>query len=268
MALNVMKHAGMTPALIITQPDRPQGRRLALTPPPAKIWAEANGIPVLQPDDLSDAAFKKALADGNFDFFIVVAYGKIIRQEILEIPRFGCINLHASLLPRLRGASPIETAILTDERPAGVTTILMDRFMDHGPILMQAEVPTPRWPLPADELAKLLVEKGGELLVRSIEGLASGTLKSVEQDHGRATIAKKITKEDGLMDLSADPYKNFLKWNAYKTWPKSYIFIGPEKTRVTITDAAFENGSFAIKKVIPEGRKEMTWEEFWRGANS
>ncbi|HVT74976.1 MAG TPA: methionyl-tRNA formyltransferase [Candidatus Paceibacterota bacterium] len=265
IALDALKRAGMMPSLVITQPDRPQGRKLILTPPPAKVWAEKEGVSVLQPENLADKTFKKTLVDGKFDFFVVVAYGKIIKQDILDMPRFGSINLHASLLPRLRGASPIETAILTDERPTGVTIILMDKFMDHGPILAQAEVATPHWPLPAEELARLLCERGGELLVESMKGIMTGSIKPIEQDHSKATLAKKIAKEDGLMDLSADAYKNFLKWNAYKTWPKSYMFVGAEKTRVTITDAAFEEGRFVIKKVIPEGKKEMTWTEFERG---
>lgn len=266
IALDALKAAGMTPSLIVTQPDRPQGRKLVLTPPAAKVWAEREGIPVLQPENLDDSAFRETLEKGSFDFFVVVAYGKILKQEVLDIPRHGSLNLHASLLPRLRGSSPIETAIINDERKTGVTIIVMDKLMDHGPIILQEAVDLPRWPIPADELAAILVRRGGELLVRAIRGIMSGEIRPVEQDHLRATLARKISKEDGLIDLSADPYKNFLKYNAHLGWPGSYFFTekNGKKIRVTITEATFEDGRFVIKKVIPEGKKEMAWELFNR----
>ncbi len=267
IALEALKRAGLKPSLIVTQPDRPQGRKLLLTPPPAKVWAEAQGIPVLQPIDPSEPSFMDSLKSRGFDLFVVVAYGKIMKKALLSIPKYGAINLHASLLPRLRGSSPIETALLQDERETGVTVILMDELMDHGPILMQERVAVPVWPLPADDLARILVDKGGELLALCIRGLISESLKPVEQDHSKATVTKKISKEDGLMDLAADPYKNFLKWNAYKGWPGSYFFTERDgkygkKMRVNITDAALENGAFVIKRVVPEGRKEMGWATF------
>jgi methionyl-tRNA formyltransferase len=264
IALDVLKSNGIVPNLVVTQPDRPQGRKLVLTPPPAKVWAEKNGVPVLQPENLGGQAFQETLKKGGFDFFIVVAYGKIIKQEILDIPKYGCLNLHASLLPRLRGSSPIETALIADERETGVTIILMDRLMDHGPIVIQEKIDLPVWPLPADELARILVAKGGDLLAKAIEGLTKGTLKPIEQDHSKATLTKKISKEDGLVDLSADPYKNFLKFNAHLGWPGSYFFTekNGKKTRLTITDAEYTDDAFIIKKVVPEGKKEISWAEF------
>jgi methionyl-tRNA formyltransferase len=263
MALDQMAEAGIVPALVVTQPDRPQGRKLIMTPPPVKSWAIARGVPVLQPENPADETFLKTLRDGNFDAFVVVAYGKILKKTLLDIPRRGCLNLHASLLPRLRGSCPIETAILTDDRRTGATIMLMDELMDHGPIIAQKAADLPTWPLPADELARIIVNDGGKLLAEVLPKWIDGTISAVEQDHTQATTTKKIKKEDGLIDLSADAYQNLLKFNAYKGWPSSFFFadINGKKTRIIITDPIMENGAFVIRKAVLEGKKEMPWSE-------
>lgn len=266
MALDKMAEAGIVPALVVTQPDRPQGRKLVMTPPPVKSWAIARNVPVLQPENLADEAFLKTLRDGNFDAFVVVAYGKILKKAVLDIPRRGCLNLHASLLPRLRGSCPIETAILTDDRHTGATIMLMDELMDHGPVIAQKVADLPTWPLPADELARIIVADGGKLLAEVLPKWVDGTISAVEQNHAQATTTKKIKKEDGLIDLSADAYQNLLKFNAYKGWPSSFFFadVSGTKTRVIITDAAIENGAFVIRRAVLEGKKEMSWGEVSR----
>ncbi|MEN9622032.1 MAG: hypothetical protein RLZZ67_466 [Candidatus Parcubacteria bacterium] len=263
-ALDALKSVGLVPALIITQPDRPQGRKLVMTPPPAKVWAQNEGVPCIQPDNLADSAFIKALTEGNFDIFAVVAYGKILKSEVLNIPKYGALNLHASLLPLLRGSSPIESAILNDMRETGSTIIKMDEKMDHGPILAQRKVALAEWPLPADDLARILVEDGGKLLAEAIIGTVNGAITPLEQDHSKTTLTKKIVKEDGHMDLTADPYTNWLKYNAYKGWPGSFFFVEKEgkQIRVNITNATFENGAFVINTVIPEGKKEVSYKSF------
>jgi methionyl-tRNA formyltransferase len=264
IVLDALKAAGIFPSLIVTQPDRPQGRKLVMTPPPAKVWADKEKIKTLQPEDPQDKDFLKTLQDGDFDTFIVVAYGKILKKGLLNIPKRTAINLHASLLPRLRGSSPIETALLTDERNTGVSIIVMDELMDHGPILAQKAVDLVEWPLPADKLAQILVSEGAQLIIDILPDYLAGTVAAVEQDHSKATVAKKISKADGEIDLGADGYQNWLKFNAYLGWPTSYFFTEKDgkKTRVVITDAAYENGAFVIKKVIPEGKKEMPWSQF------
>lgn len=264
IALNAMKQSGIIPSLIITQPDRPQGRKLVITPPPVKIWAQKENIPVLQPENLSDTTFIETLTQGNFDIFAVVAYGKILKSDILSIPKYGALNLHASLLPELRGSCPIETTILNDKPHTGSTIILMDEKMDHGPILAQRKVTVETWPIPADNLASVLVDDGGALLAETILGYMDGTIIPKEQDHSKATFTKKIVKEDGHINLSDDPYTNWLKYNAYKGWPGTFFFVehGGKKTRINVTEAVFENNLFIIKKVIPEGKKEMLWEDF------
>lgn len=261
--LDRLKAAGMPPALVVTQPDRPQGRKFVMTPPPAKVWAEREGIPVIQPEKI-DAATVAELASGGFDLFVVVAYGKILKKEVLSLPKKGALNLHGSLLPRLRGSSPIETAILNDERHTGASIILMDELMDHGPILGERAVEPEKWPLPANELARLVVDAGADLLVEIIPAWLSGKIEPREQDHTKATLTKKISKEDGEIDLSADPYKNFLKYNAYKEWPRTFFFAekGGKRLRVVIADASYENGAFVVRSVVPEGKKEMSWKAF------
>ncbi|HEY4500546.1 MAG TPA: methionyl-tRNA formyltransferase [Candidatus Paceibacterota bacterium] len=264
IVLEVLKQANLSPIFVVTQPDRSAGRKLVKTAPPVKIWAGKEKIPVFQPENLENQMFLETLEKGNFDVFVVVAYGKILKQKILDIPKYGVLNLHASLLPRLRGSSPIETAILTDEKRIGASIILLDALMDHGPIVSEREINVLNWPVSAEKLSSILCKAGGELLAETIPLWLSGKIKAREQDHTKATYTKKIKKEDGFIDFSAPPYANYLKFLAYREWPTSYFFIekSDRKIRVIVTDAIFEKGSFIIKKVIPEGRKEIAFEEF------
>ncbi|MDO8579615.1 MAG: methionyl-tRNA formyltransferase [bacterium] len=264
IVLETLKQANLSPTFIVTQPDRSVGRKLVKTASPVKIWAEKEKIPVLQPENLEDRVFLETLKKGDFDVFVVVAYGKILKQKILDIPKRGVLNLHASLLPRLRGSSPIETAVLTDEKKTGVSIILLDALMDHGPIVSEREINVPNWPVSAEKLSSILCKAGGELLAETIPLWLSDKIKVREQDHEKATYTKKIKKEDGLIDFSASSYVNYLKFLAYREWPTSYFFTekAGRKMRVIVTDATFEKGSFIIRKVIPEGRKEISFEEF------
>ncbi|MEK9185125.1 MAG: methionyl-tRNA formyltransferase [Patescibacteria group bacterium] len=267
-ALDVLHASGFTPSVIITQPDRPQGRKLILTPPPAKVWAFAYNIPVLQPEKLDSEFVNKLSArtirsDGipnSYDLFIVVAYGKIMPTEIFTIPKYGTLNIHGSLLPKYRGASPIETAILNDDKKTGVSIIIMDEKMDHGPIVAEEKVEIANWPPTADELAEVIVKKGAELLVKIIPKWIDGEIKPVEQDHDKTTFTKKITKEDGLIDLKDDQYKNFLKIQAHKSWPGTYFFAGEK--RIIIRSAEYKDGVLKILRIVPEGKKEMDYEKF------
>lgn len=263
VALDELEKHNLVPSLIITQPDRPQGRSLALTPPPVKIWGLSRGIRVIQPEILDDV-FKDELSRGAFDVAIVVAYGKILKEDVLAIPKKGSLNLHASLLPKLRGASPIETAILTDEHTTGATIILMDREVDHGPVLGSCETKVPTWPIVADQLATHIVRDGVRLLATLLPEYLAGKLIPQPQDHEKATYTQKIRKEDGRIDLRDDPWKNFLKWNAYYGWPGSYFFIdrGGKKIRVIIKEAVYENGQFIPRILLPEGKKEMSALQF------
>lgn len=242
---------GLVPALVVSNPDKPQGRNLVITPPPTALWAKEHSIPLFQPDKLNAGDFKK-----DFDFFVVVAYGKIIPKEILDLPKLGVINIHPSLLPLYRGPSPMVTPMLNGDAFTGVTIMKMDEEMDHGPILAQEKVEIKNNETIFD-LEKKLIDLGGEMLVKTIPKFAAGELKGEEQDHHSATFTKKITKEDGLLDLNDDPVKNYNKFRAYAAWPRTYFFENGK--RIIITDAALEDGKFVIKKIIPEGGKEKAY---------
>ena len=265
IVLDEMGAAGLVPSIVVTSPDEKKGRSLKLAPPPVKVWAEARSIPVLQPEQLDDS-FLDQLRSTNYELFIVVAYGKIMSRTVLDMPRHGVLNVHPSLLPRLRGASPIRSAILNDEKKTGVSIILLDEEMDHGPIVAQKPIEVQDWPARASELEKTLMREGGVLLARILPHWVKDELEAREQNHDLATYCGKIEKEDGLLDLDADPYQNLLKIRAYEGWPGTYTYFerAGKRIRVGIMDAHLENDSLVIERVKPEGKKEMPYEEFLR----
>ncbi|MFT5179850.1 MAG: methionyl-tRNA formyltransferase [Candidatus Paceibacteria bacterium] len=263
--LNELKAKDFAPDLIITVPDRPKGRKLILTPSEAKVWAKENDIPTMEPEVL-DEEFVNKLKEKEWDLFITASYGKIIPQSVLDIPTKGPLNVHPSLLPLYRGASPIESAMLDDMKETGVTIMLMDAKMDHGSILNQEVVEFDEWPKKKeveDNLAKL----GGQLLCQTIPLWINGDIEEQEQDHEMATFTKKIKKEDGLIDLDGNTKESYLKIKALNPWPGTFYFVkkGDKEIRVKITDASFIKGKFKILKVIPEGKKEMDFDVFEKG---
>jgi methionyl-tRNA formyltransferase len=271
---------GFVPSLIVTAPDRPAGRGQQMQSPAVKIWAEEKNIKFLQPEKLdSDFVLEmKNFADENnlegFDFFVVASYGKIISDSVLKIAKKGALNVHPSLLPMYRGASPVETAILEDNKETGVTIMLMDKEMDHGPILEQEFIDITEWPQKLI-LEKQLAEIGGELLSQIIPVWLSNEIMEQKQDHAYASFTKKIKKEDGLIeikDLAVDFPKLekrsvFLKVKALNPWPGVYFFVNhlDKPNRIKITEADFVDGKTVITKVIPEGKKEMTFADFKKG---
>ncbi|OGG52603.1 hypothetical protein A3H16_04225 [Candidatus Kaiserbacteria bacterium RIFCSPLOWO2_12_FULL_53_8] len=265
IVLDELEAAGFIPSVVVTSPDEKKGRGLKLTPPPVKVWAEARDITVLQPEHLDDS-FIHQLRANDHELFIVVAYGKILPRTVLGIPRRGVLNVHPSLLPRLRGPSPVRSAILNDERAVGVTIMLLDGETDHGPIIAQKKLTPANWPTRALELEEILIREGGTLLAQILPEWIAGTIEAHEQNHDIATYCEKIEKEDGLLDLSADPYKNLLKIRAYEGWPGTHAFFerNDKKIRVGILDAHIENEGLVIDKVKPEGKREMSYEEFLR----
>ncbi len=252
--LQKLYDAGLVPALIVSNPDKPQGRNLEVTSPPTALWAKDHNILLIQPEKL-----KRELLQNNFDFFIVVSYGKIIPKEILDLPKLGTLNIHPSLLPLYRGPSPIVASILHGDKETGVTIIKIDEEMDHGPILAQEKISLTGNEFIQD-LEKSLAELGGQLLVKIIPEFFARKVKSVEQDHRHATYVKKIIKADGEIDLEDDAIKNWRKFRAYTTWPRTFFFKNDK--RIIVTDAVLENGEFTIKKVLPEGKKEISWSDF------
>ena len=241
---------GLIPQLVVCNPDKPKGRNLEISPPPTKVWAEKNNIPYIQ--NLNEL-------EGNFGLFVVVSYGKIIPKEILNLPKLGTINLHPSLLPLYRGPSPIVASILNGDSQTGVTIIKIDEEMDHGPILTQEKINL-NGNEKIEDLEKILADMGGELLVKIIPEFISGNIQPREQDHTRATFVKKIMKTDGEIKLDDDQIKNWRKFRAYAHWPRTFFF--KDGKRIIITEAKLENGKFVIKKVLPEGKKEIEYKDF------
>lgn len=317
IVLGELKNAGFLPSRVVTAPDRPKGRGLKLSALPVKLWALENGIEFLQPDTL-DSSVSYQLKAKSYQLFIVASYGLILPKPILDIPERGTVNVHPSLLPKYRGATPIESQILNDEKEIGVTIMLIDERMDHGPIVAQKllQIPNPNNQIPnntqinkiqtpkASELRKTLAEEGGKLLAEVIPRWVAGEIQPVPQDDSQATYTKKLTKADGEIDLSGDAYKNFLKIRAFDGSIGTYFYYSPsspfqgevpsvrgggvgavettppsaqkrrppleqgrveKKIRVKITDADFRDRKLAILRVIPEGKKEMSYEEFLRG---
>lgn len=254
-ALETLKGRGFAPTLIVTTPDRPKGRKMVLTPPAAKVWATANNIQCVQPERLKDFEFPL----GPWDLFIVASYGKIIPQAILDVPTHGTLNIHPSLLPKYRGATPLESAILSDDLETGVTIIKLDAEMDHGPILAKSRTLLDnKW---CEELRDELAETGANTLADILPDWLAGKIEEQEQDHSQATFTRKVTKEDGLINLADDPILNFKKIRAYTPWPGAYFFTDKngKQTRIIIKKAHLENKTLVIDRVIPEGKPEMDW---------
>lgn len=250
---------GLCPRAIVTVPDKPVGRKHEMTPPPLKVWAEIKNFNVLQPEKL-DADFIDSLKRYEPDFFVVASYGKIIPKEVLDMPSMGAFNIHPSLLPKYRGPSPLQQSILDDAKETGVTIIKMDEKMDHGPIVAQEDLNTDllphNWPPTSVELGTHLFNRGAELLHDLI---VTNNITETEQDHDAATFTEFIKKSDSEINLSDDPYQNFLKYQAFHAWPRTFFM--KDGKRNVITDAEFSNNEFVIKKIIPEGKTETTYVE-------
>lgn len=274
--------ARIEPIVLVTQPDKPAGRGLEVKESPAKSWAIEKGIAVMQPSELTRMDKDMGiLFNSDWDAFIVASYGKIMPKAVLDLPDGGTLNVHPSLLPMYRGPSPIESQILNDDKTVGVSVMLLDEEMDHGPIVAQASVELDEWPIKYSILEELLGREGGELLAEllptfieerymdsenALQGIAP-TLIPTPQEHSKATFTSKVEKADGLINLNDNGYKNFLKYCAFDVWPGTYFMFdrGTKSIRVKITEAAYENSSFVIKRVVPEGKREMDYESFLRG---
>ena len=249
----------VVPALVITAPDAPRGRGFMLTPSETRVVAESHGIPVLIPPKLDGAAIA-AIREYRCDYAVVVAYGKIFSQELIDAFPKGAINVHYSLLPKYRGATPMETALLAGDTETGVTIQQMAYELDSGDILAQEAMP-----IGADETARelrpRLIELGIHLLADTLTRFERGELTPVPQDSALATRTKKFKKEDGQLDLSAPSQWNWNKYRAYADTIGTYFFNPPAGggTRYKITKASFQKGRFVVERVVPEGKREMEW---------
>lgn len=245
-----------TPALVVTSPDAPKGRGLVLTPSPTKTLALEKGIPVITPEKL-DVDIISAIRAYGCDYGVCVAYGKIFPEELIAAFPQGVLNVHYSLLPKYRGATPMETALLAGETETGVTIQKMVRELDAGDIIAQEATPIANNET-ARELRPRLIALGAELLVATLPAFERGESTLMPQDASRATRAYKIKKEDGLLALDAPAQENWNKYRAYADSIGTY-FIQNNK-RVKITAAEFTRGEFRILRVIPEGKREIAYQ--------
>ncbi|RPI82403.1 MAG: methionyl-tRNA formyltransferase [Chloroflexi bacterium] len=270
---------------VVTQPDRPAGRGRAMTPPPIKLLAKELGLDIIQPRRMSDADAMEQLRVWNPVVIVVAAFGQILKSEVLDLPLHGCLNVHGSLLPRWRGAAPINAAILHGDKETGVTIMRLDPGVDTGPIISQRSIEI----LPTDTASSLssrLAVIGAELLVETLPGYLCGDLKPQPQDESLATYATMLKKEDGLLvfDYSAEELAQ--KVRAYNPWPSAYTLwqgqvlkvhrahpveeaqAGPGETVIFGKMPAFgtTRGLLVLDEVQPAGRKVMSGEVFLRGA--
>ena len=292
-SLEALLAAGHAIPLVVSQPDRPTGRSQQLTAPPVKQAALAAGLPVTQPEKIrSNAEFRAQLEDIVPEAIVVVAYGRIIPAWMLELPRLGCINLHGSLLPKYRGAAPIQWAVAMGDAYTGNTTMLLEEGLDTGPILLQQtlEIAPDQT---AVELFDALARAGAPLVVETLAGLAAGTLHPQPQSHEHATFAPILNREDGRMDFSARTATELHnRWRGFQPWPGAFTTLGGKKLivhRMRVADAASlhapelaapgaihvtDHRLFAVcaeetwlefTEVQLEGKKRMTAAEFLRG---
>jgi methionyl-tRNA formyltransferase len=253
IVLDELKAAGFIPSLVITAPAKPVGRKQILTHPPVKEWADAHNVECWQPEH--PRGIYEELVQRKDDIYIVASYGYILSQKILDIPKHGILNVHTSLLPKYRGASPIEAALLHGEDTTGSTIMQMVYKMDAGPIITQSEFPIEDH-ITKPELFEMLAHDGGKLLAQILPEYLEGKTVAIPQNEEDATYCNKIEKSDGDITHDDDSIR-WRKYKAYFGWPGVFIFENGK--RIKITKASFENGKFIIERVIPEGKKEMNY---------
>ncbi len=269
---------------VVCQPDKPKGRGLEMAAPPTKVIAEKHGIPVLQPQKIKTEEFFNELKKFSPDLICVAAYGKILPKNILDLPPHGCINVHASILPKYRGAAPINWAIIRGEKITGITTMKMDEGMDTGDMLLKKEIP-----IEDEDTGETLSQKlsliGAELLIETIKLLKERRLNPIPQDHSQATYAPMLKKEDGkiIWSKSAEEVRNLIR--GALPWPGAYTTLDGKllkiyKARVSdgvgnpgeviksdsgILRIATGSGALDVLELQIEGGKRLKAEEFLRG---
>lgn len=253
--LAILIKRGFMPAVVVTSPDAPRGRGLVLAPSETKVLALAHGIPVMTPEKL-DAETIATIGSFKCDYAVVVAYGKIFPEELINTFPRGVVNVHYSLLPKYRGATPLETALLAGERETGVTVQKMAKELDAGDILAQETTEI----APAEtarELRPRLIGMGANLLADTLPAYLQGGITPVVQDASRASRAYKIKKEDGLIDRDAPAEVNWNKYRAYADSIGTYFYENGK--RIKITSASFKDGKFIVERVVPEGKREIAY---------
>jgi methionyl-tRNA formyltransferase len=271
---------------VVTQPDREKGRGRKIVISPVKELALQRGLTLLQPETVKEEAFHEAVKGLHPDLFVVVAYGQILPKSVLHVPKYGAVNIHASLLPRYRGAAPIAWAILRGERVTGVTTMVMDEGMDTGDILLQTEVPIHDEET-CEDLHDRLAPLGAQLLSQTIEKMKAGEMQPVPQDHSKATDAPPLKKEDGHIHWKKEAREIDRQVRAFNPWPGAFtkwgdrllkVYRGEVRERAPegkagavvwvgsdFVEVATGKDAYLMKEVQLEGRKKVTVREFLSG---
>lgn len=269
---------------VVTQPDKPKGRKGELTPPPVKTIAVENGLKVYQPVKVREAEFVNIIRDYNPDVIVVIAFGQIIPENILSIPKYGCVNIHGSLLPKYRGAAPIQWAVLDGEKESGVTSMLMDKGIDTGDMLIKKAIK-----LAEDETSGSLFDKlmalGAETLLETLEGLEKGRITPEKQGESPTDYAKMLTKEMGLIDFTRTASELDCFVRGMNPWPSAYTTLDGKTLKIWRAKPVAESGkagsvlklckeSFVIGcgenalevfEVQLEGKKRMSSGDFLKG---
>ncbi len=286
-SLEALLGAGHEVAAVVTQPDKEKGRGRAMAPPPLKPVALAHGLAVLQPRRVKEPAAQEALRALAPEIQVVVAYGQILPTSVIEIPPRRTVNVHGSLLPRYRGAAPVQWAIVNGEAETGVTTMLIDAGLDTGPTLLARATPIGEDET-AEELEARLAVLGGSLLVETLEGLSNGTVHPTPQDHERATHAPIIRKEDGLIDWTLPAVAIERRVRGFHAWPGATTTLAGRGLRILrarvepgggeapgtlvavdregLHVACGEGSRLLLLEVQPESRKAMSAAAFASGA--
>jgi methionyl-tRNA formyltransferase len=287
--LDALKAAGHEIILVVTQPDKPRGRKAELMPPPAKEWALKNGVPVFQPERIKREEAVEELKKYPCDVCVVAAFGQILSKEILEMPRLGCVNVHASLLPKYRGAAPIQWSILNGDEYTGVTTMQMGVGLDDGDILLQKVVDIDD-EITGGELFDKLSYVGGDLIVETIEKLDKGEIDPIPQNEVEATHVGMIQKELGNLDFSrsSKELSNYVR--GLNPWPSAFTYLNGKMIKIWKAKPLVCNecngsvepgtivlpnektmyiktkdGALSVLEIQMEGKKRMSIEDFLRG---
>lgn len=271
-----------TVAAVFTQPDKPKGRKMVMTPPDVKVCAEKLGIPVFQPSSMRSEEAYNSLKELNPDVIVVAAYGQILPKAVLDLPKFGCVNIHGSLLPKYRGAAPIQQSVLDGEKVTGVTTMLMDVGLDTGDILLKAETEIGENET-AGELFDRLAVLGGELIIETLDKLKKGEITPQKQDESLATHTSKISKELCPIDFNKSAFEVHNKVRGLNPWPVAVTEIAGKTVKVyssRVSDMSGAAGtilslkpfvvacgdkSVELIEIQPQGKKRMTAQAFLAG---
>ncbi|MBI3353322.1 MAG: methionyl-tRNA formyltransferase [Nitrospirae bacterium] len=284
-SLDALLNSKHNVAAIVTQPDKPAGREKRLTPPPVKVRALKAGLTVLQPERMKDEGFIKTLSELIPDIIVVAAFGKILPSKILHLPKHGCINVHASLLPKYRGAAPINWAIINGEKETGITIMQMDEGLDTGDILLQEGIPIAKDDT-TGTLSVRLSQLSVKLLIKALEAIDVDRIKAIPQDNSKASFAPILKKGNGRIDWTREAENIYNMVRGMDPWPGAFTYYKGEVWRVWKTavgnnrivtpgtvinvdggkiDIACGKGAISITEMQPANKKRMAVSDFLRG---